>query len=132
MLASGGEDGTIRLYAAENGALLRTLHGTRGSVYSIALSPDARTLGAAIDGAIQLWDMRSGLPLRTLLGHDGDVYSITWSPDGRTLASGSSDGTIRLWAGTFDSLVAQARNAVRLFTLGPDECQRYLASPRCP
>jgi WD40 repeat protein len=33
----------------------------------------------------------------TLSGHSDSVNSIAWSPDGRCLASGSRDGTIRLW-----------------------------------
>ena len=32
-----------------------------------------------------------------LTGHTGAVDSMAFSPDGKTLASGSSDGTIRLW-----------------------------------
>ena len=35
--------------------------------------------------------------LLTLEGHKSSVYSVAWSPDGKTLASGSFDGTIRLW-----------------------------------
>ncbi|MFN8004069.1 MAG: hypothetical protein U0X75_24005 [Acidobacteriota bacterium] len=34
---------------------------------------------------------------QTLKGHAGFVYSVSYSPDGRTLASGSSDGTVKLW-----------------------------------
>ena len=33
----------------------------------------------------------------TLEGHKGLVFSVTYSPDGKTLASGSFDGTIKLW-----------------------------------
>src|SRR5437763_519687 len=40
---------------------------------------------------------RGGACLQTLEGHTGSIYSMVYSPDGRQLASGSYDGTVRLW-----------------------------------
>src|SRR5262249_14566777 len=34
---------------------------------------------------------------RTLKGHSGSVMAVGFAPDGTTLASGSRDGTIKLW-----------------------------------
>jgi WD40 repeat protein len=36
-------------------------------------------------------------PARILRGHDGDVLAMALTPDGRNLASGSSDGTLKVW-----------------------------------
>ncbi|MBD9727810.1 PD40 domain-containing protein [Streptomyces sp. ID-01-6.2a] len=40
----------------------------------------------------------AAVPLeRRLTGHTGTVSALVYSPDGRTLATGSHDGTVRLW-----------------------------------
>ena len=41
--------------------------------------------------------MHTGQCLKTLQGHTNGIWSVTFSPDGQQLASGSEDGTIKLW-----------------------------------
>lgn len=49
------------------------------------------------DGTIELWNTSTGKLLHTLWGHADAVFALAFSPDGKTLASGSADGTVRIW-----------------------------------
>jgi dipeptidyl aminopeptidase/acylaminoacyl peptidase len=49
------------------------------------------------DGTIRLWDIANGESLITLTGFERGVTCVGFNPDGRILASGSLDGTLRLW-----------------------------------
>ncbi|CAD5932100.1 Vegetative incompatibility protein HET-E-1 [Planktothrix agardhii] len=82
----------------QNPTRVATLIGHSSSVYSVALSPDGRTLASGSqDETIKLWDVPSQREIATLTGHSSFVYSVAFSPDGQTLASGSFDKTIKLW-----------------------------------
>ena len=78
----------------------RALDGHTASVYSVAFSPDGKTLASGSgDKTIILWDVatRSKPIGEPLTGHTDTVNSVAFSPDGKTLASGSDDDTIILW-----------------------------------
>lgn len=97
-LASGGVDGTVRLWQVGSGRLFRTLR-LQGPVSGVAWSPDGRTLACGLrpSGAVLLFEARSGRPLFSLEGHEGGVGALAWSPDGKVLATGGEDRTLRLW-----------------------------------
>ncbi|WP_055536136.1 WD40 repeat domain-containing protein [Streptomyces alboniger] len=97
-VASGGQDGTVRLWNTATSSARITLEGHEGAVHSVALSPDGRTVvSGGRDGTVRLWDTRTGQQRALLAEHQGMVRSVAFSPDGRTVASGGRNGTVRLW-----------------------------------
>ncbi len=88
----------IKLWEVATGKELATLNGHTDLVWSLAFSPDGKTLASGSwDNTIKLWDVASGKERSTLKGHTDEVWCVAYSPDGKLLVTGSKDKTIRLW-----------------------------------
>jgi WD40 repeat protein len=71
---------------------------------SVRISPDGRLIAVGTGGfdrivpaEIRVYMAADGRYLATFVGHKAPITALAFSPDGKTLASGSQDGSLRLW-----------------------------------
>ncbi len=90
------------------------LNGNAGPVWSVAFSPDGKTLAMGTDdGTVKLWHPEAGRGVRlTLTGHTGPVWSVSFARDGKRMATASDDDTVKLW----DPATGEERKTLRLGT----------------
>lgn len=103
-LAAAGERGTLVLFDAGSGDLVRRLEGhdprasSTGDCRSAVFDPEGRFLySGGDDGRIIRWSVPDGGKLAEWEAPD-QVWALATSPDGRVLASGGTDDAITLWS----------------------------------
>ena len=128
-LASGSEDGQIRLWNPHTLRPETTLIGHSSGVRSVAFSPDGQTLASGSwDRTVRLWDTSTGELKTTFSGYNiEDITSVAFSPDGEIFAAGtaSSSGhnTIHLWnpsTGEYKRELAGHTEPVKSVIFSPD------------
>jgi len=108
LLATGADDGSVRLFDVTNPAHPRQLTVVRGAgntdpIYTVVFAPDGKTIAAASvnTDSVQLWQLtsRDGLvPAGPDLGGMASYpIGLAFTPDSRTLAIGNSDKNVYLW-----------------------------------
>src|SRR5207247_699100 len=110
-LASGGEDGSVKIWNSIRDQESRVLtghvvQGTSVRATSVAWSPNGKRLASGgDDGKVRIWDPATREELLFRKGHDerrisqqfGLIRTLAWSPDATHVASGGLDGKAKVW-----------------------------------
>jgi WD40 repeat protein len=101
-LAEGHIYRKLFLWDPITGGLKRTLQMTWDGTDVLAFTPDGKGLATAavLQGwhrEVNFWDVETGQLQRSFAGHRAEITGVAVGPDGAMLASGSADGTIKLW-----------------------------------
>ena len=114
LIATAGEEGTIRLWSGTTGKALEEIVGHKSPVSLLAAGPNRALVGVGDDKQVLVWDANPEWKLIATLGPDGEnpldlaksqfvnrVLSLAFSPDGKILATGGGDpsrsGELILW-----------------------------------
>jgi len=105
LCASGGKDGTARLWDLNEGRHLYSLDAG-DIIHSLVFSPTRYWLCAATQQGIKIWDLETKTLVADLNKNYPDfqaktispaAVSLAWSADGSTLFAGYTDNVIRVW-----------------------------------
>ncbi|XP_066569735.1 katanin p80 WD40 repeat-containing subunit B1 [Amia ocellicauda] len=130
LLATGGEDCRVNIWAVNKPNCIMSLTGHNNPVESIQFnSSEEQVVAGSQSGSLRVWDLEAAKILRNLSGHKANISSLDFHPFGDYVASGSMDTNIKLWDIKRKGCVFRYKGhtqAVRCLAFSPDG--KWLAS----
>jgi hypothetical protein len=105
IIATAGEDQTIKLWQRETGKLIYSFVGVNDLIQTLAISPNGKSIiVGGFDSRISQWQLetkqykssffaRSNAPY----SHDGVILQLAFTADERFIVSASNDKNLRIW-----------------------------------
>jgi WD40 repeat protein len=110
LIVSAHEDGTIKLWDANKGELLRTIKSRFPDLRSVAVSGDGNLIATGYnegDSRVDLWSAQTG-KLVGSLGKDSDyVRSLSFNNDGSMIVTGHMSDDVKVWNAKTGKLIRQ-------------------------
>ncbi|HIF33465.1 MAG TPA: hypothetical protein EYQ75_17835 [Planctomycetaceae bacterium] len=96
-IASGGKDGSIRIWDTNTGEQLKTW-SAGSSVADVVYLTDGKLIASTGDsGSVRLWQIGTGKIETTLVFSGTKGTALACSPDGALIACADYSGVVRLW-----------------------------------
>lgn len=107
LVAAGGEDGSVRLYALPRWTLFRSFEGHRGCVTGLRFADGGRALvTGGCDGTVRLWNLASS-GSRVLASLEAPVTYLDVHPRRLLVAAPCDDGDVYLIDGSAPPVVSR-------------------------
>lgn len=123
-LHSTSGDKTIRVWDVKTGRCLTAFKNKPGVLWSYLCSDSQTLVVAHEDHSFALRNIHTDEYLMTFQGHSSHICSVSLSSDNRFVASGSTDGTVRLWNRQTGACLQVLEHGSQVFCVvfSPDDC----------
>ncbi|KAK4475984.1 hypothetical protein MN116_001220 [Schistosoma mekongi] len=98
VMATGGEDRRLKLWAVGKPTCILSLTGHTSSIEASEFSQEEdRVAAGSLSGSVRIWDLEEVKIVRALSGHTSAIKTLDFHPYGNFVASGSMDTLVKLW-----------------------------------
>jgi serine/threonine protein kinase len=95
-IVSAGTDGTMKIWDATSGQLVRTVIMPDGPSTALA-TLDGQALTGHMSGSLILWDLERGEQIAAFKRNDVAITAVAFTDDADRFATASRDGKLTLW-----------------------------------